>query len=101
MTRMTNRTVLPTAFLLISIFTNCSSATELFEHKLDINPWQGDAEFHLFSQMPLTPHLPGNEGIEASGAGLFARNLLENRQCPSSSGYCYCTPSIPFKFKLN
>jgi hypothetical protein len=96
------RTTLPTAFfLLISIFFNCSSASELFEHKLDINPWQDDAGFHLFSQMPLTPHLPENGGIEAPGITLFARHLLGKRQCPSGSGYCYCTPSTFFRFKLN
>ena len=102
MTRMANRTALPTAFLLlISIFINCSSAAELFEHKLDINPWQDETKFHLFSQMPLTPYLPGNKGIETSGARLFARYLLEKRQCPSGSGYCDSTPSTSLKFKLN
>jgi hypothetical protein len=49
--------IIITAYLLISIFINCSSASELFEHKLDINPWQDDAEFHLLSEMPLTPNL--------------------------------------------
>lgn len=65
--------IIITAYLLISIFINCSSASELFEHKLDINPWQDDAEFHLLSEMPLTPNLlEKSEGIEASDAGLFA-----------------------------
>jgi hypothetical protein len=100
MTCITSLAVLPTAFLLlISAFINCSSATELFEHKLDIDPLQDNAKFHLFSQMPLTPNLPKNEGIEASGAGLFAR-YLKKRQCPSGSGYCSCTSSISFIFKL-
>jgi hypothetical protein len=96
------RIALSTAFfLLISTFLNCSSASGLFEHKLDINPWQNDAEFHLFSQMPQTPHLPENKGIGAPDASLFARYLLEKRQCSSGSSYCDCTSSIFFKFKLN
>jgi hypothetical protein len=64
--------IIITAYLLISIFINRSSASELFEHKLDVNPWQDDAEFYLLSQMPLTPHLLESEGIEAPDAGLFA-----------------------------
>ena len=94
--------IITTAFLLlISIFVNSSSASELFKHKLHINPWQDDAEFHLFSQMPPIPRLPENEGIKARDAGLFARSLLGKRQCPNGSGYCDCTSSTFFKSKLN
>jgi hypothetical protein len=97
---MTRISIRATNFLLlIAISINCSFATELFEHKLDVDHWRDDAEFHFFPQMPLSPNLHGNESIEASGAGLFARGLLRKRQCPGGSRYCVCTAAISLKLK--